>query len=70
MHVRVLVLPPQLEDLSKVSVKGQVVQAAKIPASTAYHRGDGGSRSRCVAVVVVAAVVVRVGGGRGDRALA
>ncbi|CAM9674527.1 unnamed protein product, partial [Ectocarpus sp. 8 AP-2014] len=38
-------LLPKLEDLSKMSVKGQVVQAAKIPASTAYHRGDGGSRS-------------------------
>lgn len=30
----------QLEDLAKVSIKGQVVQAAKTPASNAYRRGD------------------------------
>ena len=44
-NVSFLVL--QLEDLAKVSIKGQVVQAAKIPTSNAYRRGDTpGSRSR------------------------
>eukprot|EP00752_Nemacystus_decipiens_P007045 g6318.t1 len=42
-------LLPKLEDLAKVSIKGQVVQAAKIPTSNAYRRGDTpGSRSRPV----------------------
>lgn len=42
----------QLEDLAKVTIKGQVVQAAKIPTSNAYRRGDApGSRTRCVCVI-------------------
>ncbi|CAM9254093.1 unnamed protein product, partial [Scytosiphon promiscuus] len=42
-------LLPKLEDLAKVSVKGQVVQAAKTSTSNGYRRGDSpGSRSRCV----------------------
>lgn len=37
----------QLEDLAKVSITGQVVQAAKLPTSNAYRRGDtSGTRSR------------------------
>ncbi len=39
----------QLEDLAKLSIKGEVVQAAKIPTSNAYRRGDSpGTRSRWV----------------------
>ena len=33
----------QLEDLAKVSIKGQVVQAAKMPTSNAYRRADSPS---------------------------
>lgn len=48
----------QLEDLAKVSIKGQVVQAAKIPTSNAYRRGDTpGSRSRYVGYFLYLVVV-------------
>ena len=39
----------QLEDLAKLSIKGEVVQAAKMPTGNAYRRGDNpGTRSRWV----------------------
>lgn len=40
-------LLPKLTDLAKVSIKGQVVQAAKMPTANNYRRSDG-SRSRQV----------------------